>query len=99
MLGCRQTGQEVAPNQGEKVNLANCSQFMHGSFFYNLAPEWVTDGRVTSIQFKSKCLIDLLMGRFRGAVFHHDRRARKQAINQQIEMPTSNMVFTGRFQP
>ena len=35
--------------------------------------------------------IDLLMGLFRGAVFHHGGGARKQPIKQLTEMPTSTM--------
>ena len=41
--------------------------------------------------------IDLLMGFFRGAVFHHDGGAWKQPIKQPTEMPTSTMVLMGRF--
>ena len=42
-------------------------------------------------------IIDLLMGLFRGAVFHHGRDARKQPIKQPAEMPTSTMALMGRF--
>ena len=42
-------------------------------------------------------IIDLLMGLFRGAVFHHGRDARKQPIKQPTEMPTSTMALMGRF--
>ena len=41
--------------------------------------------------------IDLLMGLFRGAVFRHGGRDRKQPIEQPTEMPTSNMALMGRF--
>ena len=41
--------------------------------------------------------IDLLMGLFRGAVFHHGWGARKQPIKQPTEMPTSTMALMGRF--
>ena len=36
------------------------------------------------------------MGLFRGAAFHHDRRAGKQPIKQPIETPTSTMTLMGR---
>ena len=42
-------------------------------------------------------LVDLLMGLFRGAVFHHGRGAWKQPIKQPTEMPTSTMALVGRF--
>ena len=42
-------------------------------------------------------IIDLLMGRFRGAVFRHGRGARKQPIKHPTEMPTSTMALMGRF--
>ena len=41
--------------------------------------------------------IDLLMGLFRGAVFHHGWGARKQPIKHPTEMPTSTMALMGRF--
>ena len=37
------------------------------------------------------------MGLFRGAVFCHGGRARKQPIKQLTEMPTSTMALMGRF--
>ena len=44
-------------------------------------------------------IIDLLMGLFRGAVFFTmaGGGARKQPIEQSIEMPTSTMALMGRF--
>ena len=42
-------------------------------------------------------LIDLLMGLFRGAVFHHGGGALKQPINEPTETPTSTLALTGRF--
>ena len=42
-------------------------------------------------------LIDLLMGLFRGAVFHLGGGARKQPIKQPTETPTSTMTLMGRF--
>ena len=41
--------------------------------------------------------IDLLMGPFRGAVFHHGGGARKQPIKQPMSMPTSTIALMGRF--
>ena len=41
--------------------------------------------------------MDLLMGLFRGAVFHHGGGARKQPIKQPTAMPTSTMALMGRF--
>ena len=41
--------------------------------------------------------MDLLMGLFRGAVFHHGGGARKQPIKQPTETPTSTMALMGRF--
>ena len=43
------------------------------------------------------CIIDLLMGLFRGAVFRHGGGARKQPIKQPTGMPTSTMALMGRF--
>ena len=37
------------------------------------------------------------MGLFRGAVFRHGGRDRKQPIKQPTEIPTSTMALMGRF--
>ena len=42
-------------------------------------------------------LVHLLMGRFKGVVFHHCGHSRKQPIKQQIETPTSTMALMDLF--
>ena len=50
----------------------------------------------SSVSFSEK-FVDLLMGLFRGAVFHSGMGARKQPIKQPTELPTSTMALMGRF--
>ena len=50
-----------------------------------------------AILVHSARVIDLFMGLFRGAIFHHGGSARKQPVKHLTEMPTSTMALTGRF--
>ena len=50
-----------------------------------------------NLPVRGSIVMDLLMGLFRGAVFHHGWVARKQPIKQPTEMPTSTMALMGRF--
>ena len=56
-----------------------------------------THPTITKALLQPSRIIDLLVGLFRGAVFHHGRDARKQPIEQPAEMPTSTMALMGPF--
>ena len=50
-----------------------------------------------SFDARTKKIIDLLMGLFRGAVFRHVGGALKQPIKEPTETPTSTLALMGRF--
>ena len=62
-----------------------------------LVSRFVAIGKCNRRTLIAPAIIDLLMGLFRGAVFHHDGGARKQPMKQPTEMPTSTMALVGRF--
>ena len=65
--------------------------------FDSFQSEFLSPFNFTTHEMEVPFLINLLMGLFRGAVFHHGGGARKQPIEQPTEMPTSTMALMGRF--